>query len=110
MDGGRKKKHSDGKYHIHGKKYETLRGSRAQVWHGTAYKTDGTPGLKKDDLLMNKWGRIVSKRKHNTAKKEKRLEKHGFFAKKGKFGVVKKDVKTKKKNKTRRKAKTHKRR
>ena len=91
MDGGRKKKHSDGMYHIHGKKYEQLRGSRAQVWHGTAYKTDGTPGLKKDDLLMNKWGRIVSKKKHNTAKKEKRLEKHGFFAKKGKFGFVKKN-------------------
>ena len=74
MDGGRKKKHADGKYHIHGKKIrETLRGSRAQVWHGTAYKTDGTPGLKKDDLLMNKWGRIVSKRKHNN-RAEKRKD------------------------------------
>ena len=106
MEGGRKKKHADGKYHIHGKKYETLRGSRAQVWHGTAYKTDGTPGLKKDDLLMNKWGRIVSKKKHNTAKREKRLEKHGFFAKKGKFGVVKKDAKTKKRKTNKRR--THK--
>ena len=27
-----------------------------------------------------------------TAKKEKRLEKHGYFAMKGKFGYVKKDV------------------
>ena len=105
MDGGRKKKHADGMYHIHGKKYEQLRGSRAQVWHGTAYRTDGTPGLKKDNLLMNKWGRIVSKKKHNTAKKEKRLEKHGFFAKKGKFGVVKKGTKKRKtkKNKTKKK-------
>jgi len=105
-NGERKKKHSDGMYHIHGNKYEQLCGSRAQVWHGTAYKTDGTPGLKKHDILMNKWGRIVSKKKHNTAKKEKRLEKHGFFAKKGKFGVVKKDSnknRTKRKNKTKKK-------
>ena len=44
----------DGLYHIHGKKYELIRGSRAQVFHGTAYKTDGTPGLTKEKLLMNK--------------------------------------------------------
>lgn len=63
------------------------KGSRAQVWHGTALKTSG--GLKKSDLLMNKNGRIVSKKKHNTAKKEKRLEKAGYKAEKGKFGYVK---------------------
>jgi hypothetical protein len=39
---------------------------------------------------MNKWGRIVSANKYATAKKEKRLEKAGYFAKKGKFGYVKK--------------------
>jgi len=39
--------------------------------------------------LMNKWGHIVSAKKHATAKKEKRLEKHGYFAEKGKFGYVK---------------------
>jgi hypothetical protein len=39
---------------------------------------------------MNKWNRIVSRKKHATAKKEKRLEKAGYFAKKGKFGYVKK--------------------
>jgi hypothetical protein len=38
---------------------------------------------------MNKWGRVVSEKKHKTAKKEKRLQKYGFFAKKGKFGYVK---------------------
>jgi hypothetical protein len=81
-------KGADGKYTVHGKKYQVLIGSRAQVWHGTAYKTAG--GLTKNDLHMNKNGRIVSKKKHQTAKKEKRLEKHGFFAKKGKFGAVKK--------------------
>jgi hypothetical protein len=42
---------------------------------------------------MNKWGRIVSKKKHATAKKEKRLQKFGFFAKKGSFGYVRKTSK-----------------
>ena len=50
---------------------------------------------------MNKNGRIVSVKKHNTAKKEKRLEQHGYFTKKGEFGYVKKDGKTKKKRMTR---------
>jgi hypothetical protein len=77
----------DGTYHIDGHKYKELFGSRQQVMNGTAYKTPGS--LKKKDLLMNKWGRIVSAKKHKTAKKEKRLQKYGFFAKKGKFGFVK---------------------
>lgn len=66
-------------------------GSRAEVWHGNAEHTSG--GLAKKDLLQNKWGRIVSAKKHKTAKKEKRLEKAGFFAKKGKFGAVKRSIK-----------------
>ena len=41
-------------------------GSRAQVWHGTAYQTSG--GLKKPDLRKNKWGRIVSKRASEAAR------------------------------------------
>ena len=90
-------KGADGKYHIKGKKFDMLIGSRAQVWHGTAYKTSGD--LTKKDLYMNKHGRIVSKKKHETAKKEKRLEKHGFFAKKGKFGTVKKTIKKSSKGK-----------
>jgi len=81
----------DGKYHVHGKSFPELFGSRAQVWNGTAYKTTG--GLTRSHLMMNKWGRIVSESKHKTAKKEKRLQKFGFFAKKGKFGYVKKSVK-----------------
>ena len=36
-------KSSDGKYHVAGKKYSTLIGSRAQVHHETAYKTTGAP-------------------------------------------------------------------
>jgi len=77
-----------GRYSIKGAKYEQLVGTRAQVWHGTAYKTSG--GLVKSDLMQNKAGRIVSKDKHFTAKKEKRLIKAGYFTKKGKFGFVKK--------------------
>ena len=80
-------KNSSGHYLIHGHKYEMLEGSRAQVLHGTAYKTSG--GLKKHEIMMNKNGRIVSRKKHMTAKKEKRLVKAGFGTKKGKFGYVK---------------------
>ena len=77
----------DRKYHINGHKYDLLIGSRAQVHHGTAYKTAG--GLKKGELLMNKRGRIVSEKKHRTAKREKRLEKAGYKTKKGVFGSIK---------------------
>jgi len=66
-------------------------GSRAEVFHGTCKKTSG--GLEKKDLIKNKHGEIVSRKKHLTAKKEKRLEKHGYFTKKGKFGFVKRDSK-----------------
>jgi hypothetical protein len=62
-------------------------GTRAQVWHGTAKKTSG--GLTKSDLMKNKAGRIVSRAKHNTAKKEMRLVKYGYGTKKGEFGFVK---------------------
>ncbi len=78
---------SDGMYTIKSKKYGELFGSRRQVWNGTAYKTSGN--LTKSDFIMNDQSRIVSKKKHVTAKKEKRLEKYGFFAEKGKFGYVK---------------------
>ena len=61
-------------------------GSRRQVWNGTAKKTSG--GLTRSDLIMSH-GRIVSKSKHFSAKKEMRLLKHGYGTKKGKFGYVK---------------------
>lgn len=80
-------KRENGKYLVKGKKYEHLVGSRAQVWHNTAYKTSGD--LTREDLFMNKLGRIVSKKKHYTAKKEKRLEKAGYKTRKGVFGYVK---------------------
>jgi hypothetical protein len=77
--------------------FEQTTGTRAQVWHGTAKKTSG--GLTKSALMMNKHGRIVSKKKHTSAKKEKRLVKAGFLTKKGHFGFVKKGHKGSKKMK-----------
>ena len=85
-------KSDDGKYYIAGISYPKLFGSRHQVWNGTSYKTEGN--LRKENLLMNKWGRLVSKNKYKTAKKEMRLKKYGYTAKKGKFGSVKIKIKT----------------
>jgi hypothetical protein len=67
--------------------FKELFGSREQVWNGSAYKTKY--GLTKGGLVMNKWGRIVSKDKFESASNEMRLEKHGYGAKKGKFGYIK---------------------
>jgi hypothetical protein len=39
--------------------------------------------------MQNKAGRIVSKAKHMSAKKDKRLVKAGFLTKKGHFGFIK---------------------
>lgn len=88
----RPQRQSDGYYHVGGKLFKELVGSREKVWNKTAYKTPG--GLVRSGLTMNKHHRIVSLKKYKTAKKEKRLEKHGFFAQKGKFGYVKKASKT----------------
>jgi hypothetical protein len=72
---------------IQGHSYEMLTGSRAQVYHGTAYKTTG--GLTRSNLHKNKHGRFVSLSKFRSAKRENRLRKYGYTAKKGKFGAVK---------------------
>ena len=87
----RHQRHADGLYHIKGRRYKMIRGTRAQVWHQTAFKTEG--GLEKHQLLMNKHGRIVSRKKHKTAKKEQRLKKAGYGPGRrdpvtGKFGAV----------------------
>jgi len=71
--------------------FEQTFGSRAEVWHGKAKKTTG--GLTKKNLHKNKHGRIVSKKKFATAKKEKRLAKAGYIPKKGKFVVMRKSMK-----------------
>jgi hypothetical protein len=80
-------KSAHGKYTVSGKSYEALIGTRAQVWHGTAYKTSG--GLTKNNIMQNKNGRIVSRAKHASAKRENRLVKAGYGTQKGKFGAVK---------------------
>ena len=80
--------------------FDHVIGSRRQVFNGSAHHTSG--GLMKSGLMMSKNGRIVSKKKHNTAKKDNRLVKAGYGAKKGKFGFVllgKKGKKTAKRGK-----------
>lgn len=62
-------------------------GTRRAVFYGSAKHTSG--GLTKADLFLNKHGRIVSRSKHFSAKRENRLVKHGYGAKKGTFGYVK---------------------
>jgi hypothetical protein len=70
-------------------------GSKAQVWHGTAKKTSG--GLTKNNLMKNKHGRIVSRRKHTMGKKSiKHLRKMGYIAKKGKFTLFRKGSRSRK--------------
>ena len=85
---------SAGKYLVSNKTYDLLIGTRAQVWHGTAYKTSG--GLTHSHLMKNKSGHIVSKSKHISAKKNNRLVKAGYLTKKGHFGFIKKGKKSRK--------------
>lgn len=70
-------------------------GTRAQVWHGNAKKTSG--GLTKSHLMMNKHGRIVSRKKHASGKKTiKHLKSLGYVAKKGEFKLFHKGHKSRK--------------
>ena len=97
-------RHEDGLYHIKGQKYKMLIGSKAQVFHGTAYKTAG--GLTKTGVKKSKSsGKYVSKKASERAKNENRLGKAGWGTVKGKFGAVRIDNKrrTQKKTKGRRK-------
>jgi len=54
-------KNKDGKYFNNDIVYDTLMGSREDVWNCKAYKTSG--GLTKDDFIINSKGKIVSKKK-----------------------------------------------
>lgn len=65
-------KQKDGYYHVDDKKYKLLFGTREQVWNEIAYKTAGE--LKKTDLIINKYGKIVSKKKYITSKSDNRLD------------------------------------
>jgi hypothetical protein len=61
MRNKRRDRHADGFFHIDGRLFELLEGTRTDVWQGKAYQTAG--GLIKKDLLINKNGNIVSKSK-----------------------------------------------
>ena len=54
-------KNKQGFYHINGVDYTLLEGTRQQVWDGIAYQTSGV--LHKHDLIINKTGKLVSKKK-----------------------------------------------
>jgi|TARA_B110001450_G_C17665372_1_gene499301 hypothetical protein len=100
----------DGKYHISGHSFARLIGSRAEVMHGTVYKTAG--GLTKSHLKYNKHGKIVSKAKSAKGPQIlKRLTSKGYFTRKGHFGVVKRTPTGKGHvaHKTHKKRKTHRR-
>ena len=78
-------------------------GSRAEVFHGTALMTQGR--LKKEDLILNKHGRIVSKlksQKHSKNKKTNPLLALGLQRNKGsgKLGFGPKKVENKKSKKS----------
>ena len=101
------KRTSDGGVMVKGRKYAMLVGSRAQVWHGTAYKTNpGKKALTKKHLMQKKDGKIVSRKKSQTAKRQKNLGKYIELAKKNKgkkFQKMKKGmVQTMKKRKRKR--------
>ena len=66
------KKHKDGKYHINGKIFDKLYGSRQLVWDEVAYQTTGL--LLKNDFMINKTGTIVSKKKSVSETNYKRFE------------------------------------
>ena len=73
------KRTADGKISVNGKKFESLVGSRRQVWNGTAYKTGhGKKALTRKHLMMNKRGNIVSVKRSKTAKRKGNL---GVFIK-----------------------------
>ncbi len=75
------------------------RGSKAQVFHGTARRTPG--GLTKKDLMKHH-GRIISRKKHLAGKKAiKHLFALGFRPKKGKFTLMRKSMAKAPKSKTR---------
>ena len=80
------KRGKDGKYYIHDKVYTNLTGTREEVYNEIAYKTTG--GLTKDDLVINKRGNLVSKKKCIQETKINRLEAFNLKKKKPNDEVV----------------------
>jgi phage anti-repressor protein len=58
-------RHRDGLFHINGRTYPALSGTREQVWDHHAYRTEGQ--LTRDQLAINPQGKIVSINKRTTA-------------------------------------------
>jgi hypothetical protein len=78
--------------------FEMTVGSKAQVFHGTAKHTSG--GLEKKDLVKNKHGRIVSRRKMAAGKKAlKYLTRKGYKARRGTFKLFRKHRSTHRRSK-----------
>jgi hypothetical protein len=65
-------KSSDGFYHIGDCKYKKCFGTRQEVWNGDAYKTTGE--LTRSSFMLNKDGKVVSKKKYILEKSINRLE------------------------------------
>jgi hypothetical protein len=53
-------------------KTQRIIGSRRKVFNGTAEKTVG--GLRKEDLIKNTAGRIVSLKRHTTMKQRSKMD------------------------------------
>jgi hypothetical protein len=70
----RKTKAKDGFFHLEGKQYTLLTGTREEVWNDVAYHTTG--GLTKSDLMIGADGKIVSKVKCISSKLDNHLGKY----------------------------------
>lgn len=67
-------KNKDGVYVIAGKPYKKNEGTRQEVWDGIAYQTSGL--LHKHDLIRNKDGKLISKKKCILASLQNHLEEY----------------------------------
>lgn len=65
-------RNKQGTYTIDGIDYQKNEGTRPEVWAGIAYQTSGL--LKKHDLIMNKNGKLISKKKCILAAEQNHLE------------------------------------
>jgi hypothetical protein len=61
---------NDKKYHINGRIYKELYGTREEVWNYDAYHTRGE--LTRDYFMVGRDGKIVSKHKHTSCKENMR--------------------------------------
>ena len=97
-----------------GRTYKNLVGTRAEVMHGTAFKTgygktksEGGTALTRKNLKYNKQRRIVSIAKSKKGPQLlKQLRDAGYTTKKGKFGAIKTAKKGRKSRKSSKSSKT----